>query len=47
MCFLSTYALKSVQIPIEKQRAALADLGLQGKVILTSEMNEEDIWMES
>lgn len=49
ICLPSHYAQggsKSVQIPRGKQRAQLADMGLQGKVTLTSEMSEEAIRAE-
>ena len=37
---------KSITIPRGKQRIRLAELGLQGKVTLNSDMSEEDIFTE-
>ena len=48
-CLPSSYreeGAKSIPIPRGKQRALLANMGLQGKVTLTSHMTEEEIRSE-
>lgn len=49
ICLPVTYSkqgLKSISIPRGKQRIKLAELGLQGKVTLSSDMAEEAIFSE-
>ena len=49
ICLPSSYGeegAKCISIPRGKQRSLLAGMGLQGKVILTSQMSEEDIRSE-